>query len=62
MRRDQIVNDWNMLQAQVADKHEEMKMVQDRVRRLREVDARLKPLVEASWASLTAIEQNVVFV
>lgn len=46
-RRDQIVNDWNMLQAQVADKHEEMRMVQDRVRHLREVDARLKPLVDA---------------
>lgn len=46
-RRDQIVDDWNRLQAQVSDKHEEMKMLQDRVRRLREVDARLKPLVEA---------------
>ena len=46
-RRDQIVDDWNRLQAQVSDKHEEMKMLQDRVRRLREVDARLKPLVDA---------------
>ena len=46
-RRNQIVDDWNRLQAQVSDKHEEMKMLQDRVRRLREVDARLKPLVEA---------------
>ena len=46
-RRDQIVDDWNRLQAQISDKHEEMKMLQDRVRRLREVDARLKPLVEA---------------
>ena len=46
-RRDQIVDDWNRLQAQVSDKHEEMKMLQDRVRCLREVDARLKPLVDA---------------
>ena len=46
-RRDQIAADWERLQAQVNDKHEEMKMLQERVRRMRAVDARLKPLMEA---------------
>lgn len=46
-RRDQIVEDWNRLQAQVNDKYDEMRTLQDRVRRMRVVDARLKPLSEA---------------
>lgn len=46
-RRDQIVDDWNRLQAQVNDKYDEMRRIQERVRHLREVDARLKPLVDA---------------
>ena len=46
-RRDQIVEDWNRLQAQVNDKYDEMRTLQERVRRMREVDARLKPLSKA---------------
>ena len=46
-RRDQIVEDWNRLQAQVNDKYDEMRTLQDRVRQMRVVDARLKPLSEA---------------
>lgn len=46
-RRDQIVEDWNRLQAQVNDKYDEMRTLQDRVRQMRVVDAKLKPLSEA---------------
>lgn len=46
-RRDQIVDDWNRLQAQVNDKYDEMRRIQERVRHLRAVDTRLKPLVDA---------------
>ena len=43
-RRDELVQDWNQLQA---DKHHEMVMIQDRVKKLREADRRLGPLVES---------------
>lgn len=46
-RREQLVQDWDRLQAQIADKHHEVRMVQDRVKKLREVDKRLQPFVES---------------
>ncbi|WP_297301280.1 hypothetical protein [uncultured Oscillibacter sp.] len=46
-RRDELVQDWNQLQAQISDKHREMVMIQDRVKKLREADRRLGPLVES---------------
>ena len=46
-RRDELVQDWNQLQAQISDKHHEMVMIQDRVKKLREADRRLGPLVES---------------
>lgn len=46
-RRDELVQDWNQLQAQISDKHHEMVMIQDRVKKLREADCRLGPLVES---------------
>lgn len=46
-RREQLVQDWDLLQAQITDKHHEMRMVQDRVKQLREVDKRLQPFVES---------------
>lgn len=46
-RREQMVQDWNRLQAQVSDKHHEMTVIQDRVKKLREVDRRLGPLVDS---------------
>lgn len=46
-RRDQLVQDWERLHAQIADKHHEMVMIQDRVKKLREADRRLGPLVES---------------
>ena len=51
-RRDQMVLDWERLQAQVNDKHAEMKRIQERCRQLRTVDARLGPLVDAILALL----------
>ncbi len=45
--REQMVLDWERLQAQIADKHHEMTVIQDRVRKLREVDQRLGPLVDS---------------
>ena len=46
-RREQLVQDWNRLQAQITDKHHEMRMIQDRVKQLREVDKRLQPFVDS---------------
>ncbi len=46
-RRDQLVQDWERLHAQIADKHHEMVMIQDRVTKLREVDRRLQPLADS---------------
>lgn len=46
-RREQLVQDWDRLQAQITDKHHEMRMVQDRVKKLREVDKRLQPFVDS---------------
>ena len=46
-RRQQLVQDWERLQAQISDKHHEMVRIQDRVKKLREVDRRLEPLAES---------------
>ena len=46
-RREQLAQDWDRLQAQIADKHHEMTVIQDRVRKLREVDKRLRPLADS---------------
>ncbi len=46
-RRDVMVADWNRLQAAVNDKNAELKAVQTRLRKTREVEARLAPLVTA---------------
>lgn len=46
-RRDQLVQDWERLQAQITDKHREMVNVQERVKKLREADRRLGPLVDS---------------
>lgn len=46
-RRDQMVLDWERLQAQISDKYAEMRDVQERVRKVRTVDSRFKPLVDA---------------
>ncbi len=46
-RRDELRTDWERLQAAVNDKHTELKAVQDRLRKTREVEARLTPLVNA---------------
>lgn len=46
-RRDELVQDWECLQAQISDKHHEMVMIQDRVKKLREVDRRLGPLADS---------------
>ena len=46
-RREDLVQDWERLQAQINDKHHEMVVIQDRVKKLRQMDARLGPLVES---------------
>lgn len=45
-RREQLVQDWERLQAQVSDKHREMLQTQERVRKLRDLDRRLGPLAD----------------
>jgi len=54
-RREQLVQDWNRLQAQISDKHQEMIALQDRVKKLREVDRRLGPLVDSMLDLLRAL-------
>lgn len=46
-RREQLVADWNRLQAAVNDKHQELKDIQAQLRKVRTVDARLTPLIDA---------------
>lgn len=45
--RDELQADWERLNAAVNDKHQELKDVQARLRKIRDMDARLKPLVDA---------------
>lgn len=46
-RRELLVQDWERLQAQISDKHHEMVVIQDRIKKLRQLDARLVPLVDS---------------
>ncbi len=46
-RRDELRTDWERLQAAINDKRTELTAVQNRLRKTREVDARLTPLVTA---------------
>lgn len=46
-RREQLAQDWDRLQAQISDKHREMAAIQERVKKLREVERRLGPLVDS---------------
>lgn len=46
-RREQLVQDWECLQAQITDKHREMVNIQERVKKLREAERRLGPLVDS---------------
>ena len=46
-RREELVQDWDRLQAQISDKHREMVVIQERVKKLRQVDARLGPLADS---------------
>lgn len=46
-RREQLVQDWECLQAQITDKHHEMTAIQERVKKLREAERRLGPLVDS---------------
>lgn len=51
-KHEQLVLDWNRLQAQISDKHAEMREVQERVRRMRNLDVRLGPLIQELLALL----------
>ena len=51
-KHEQLVLDWNRLQAQISDKHAEMREVQERVRRMRNLDFRLGPLIQELLALL----------
>lgn len=46
-RHEQLAQDWERLQAQISDKQHEMTVIQDRVKKLRTLDARLAPLVNS---------------
>lgn len=46
-RRDVIKLDWERLQAAVNDKRAELKAIQEKIRKIRTLDARLAPLVDA---------------
>ena len=51
-KHEQLVLDWNRLQAQISDKHAEMREVQERDRRMRNLDVRLGPLIQELLALL----------
>lgn len=51
-KHEQLVLDWNRLQAQISDKHAEMREVQERVKRMRNLDVRLGPLIQELLALL----------
>lgn len=46
-KHDILVNDWNMLQAAISDKRAELRTIQQRVQRVREVDKRFSGLVDS---------------
>lgn len=45
--RDELQADWERLNAAVNDKHRELKGIQIRIRKIRELEPRLTPLVNA---------------
>lgn len=51
-KHEQLALDWNRLQAQISDKHAEMREIQERVRRMRSLDARLGPMLRELLALL----------
>lgn len=51
-KHDQLVLDWNRLQAQISDKHAEMREIQEHVRRMRNLDVRLGPMIQELLALL----------
>lgn len=46
-RHDRLVEDWNLLNAQIQDKRSEIARLTDEIRKLRTLDQRLNPLVNA---------------
>lgn len=46
-RAEELRRDWQLLEAAIGDKRQELRQVQDRLRRVRNVDVRFGPLVEA---------------
>lgn len=51
-KHEQLALDWNRLQAQISDKHAEIREIQERVRRMRGLDARLGPMLQELLALL----------
>lgn len=51
-KHEQLALDWNRLQAQISDKHAEMREIQEHVRRMRSLDARLGPMLQELLALL----------
>ena len=51
-RHDRMVKELELMQAHVADKRDEMKRVQARLEKLRQVDVRVQPLVDSLLALL----------
>lgn len=45
--REKMLREAELLQAYIGDKREEMRRVQERVRQFRDVDVRLRPLVQS---------------
>lgn len=46
-RADELRREWELLQAAIADKHQELRAIQDRVMKVRIVETRFVPLVQA---------------
>lgn len=46
-RREELELDWKRLQAAINDKHDELMAIQDKLWKVRTVDVRLQPLVDA---------------
>lgn len=51
-KHEQLELDWNMLQAQISYKHAEMRELQERVRRMSNLDVRLGPMLQELLALL----------
>ena len=51
-KHDELVRDWEMLQAAITDKRLELRAIQRRVQQARDVEQRLTPLINAVVALL----------